>query len=347
MSVINKLVEKAKNTTLQDVGNYAKEMGKLITGMTAYEQRKAANKKKEEADRIMDETTREIDKLRTLANSRLEALGQTRCEILKTTVGRFIRIVKSLKGSVKDKSYDLSATLSISDKEFKELESVEMNGANILATASAGGSVAAVALAGVPAAVNASVAALCTASTGTAISQLSGAAARQATLAWLGGGSVAAGGGGVAAGATVLAGITWAATGVMALASAGIVAGKIYSQKHTEAEKYLAEVKTWQAKSLAAAEVMNGVLRRSDELLSVTARLEARIIPVLDELEALAPTFNPLDKIHARVFSKAGILVKSMSALAQTPLLDESGNISEVSLVNIKKTNQILNQSLA
>lgn len=45
------------------------------------------------------------------------------------------------------------------------------------------------------------------ASTGAAISSLSGAAASNAILAWFGGGSVAAGGGGVAAGAAVLTGI--------------------------------------------------------------------------------------------------------------------------------------------
>ncbi|MDE5786796.1 MAG: hypothetical protein K2H98_09710, partial [Duncaniella sp.] len=251
------------------------DLGKLITGVTAYEQRKAANEKKETADRIMDETTREIEQLRLLANSRLDTFGRARCEILKTTVGRFIRIVNSLNKSVKDKVYEMSSSLSVGESDFKELETVEMNGANILTTATTGGSVAVAALAGVPAAVNASVAALCSASTGTAISQLSGAAARQATLAWLGGGTVAAGGGGVAAGTTVLAGITWTATGVMALASVGIVAGKIYSQKHTAAENYLAEVRKWQAKSLAAAEIMKGVIRRSDELLTVHRGLKA------------------------------------------------------------------------
>lgn len=44
-----------------------------------------------------------------------------------------------------------------------------------------------------------------TASTGTAISALSGAAATNAALAWLGGGAVAAGGGGMAAGSSLLA----------------------------------------------------------------------------------------------------------------------------------------------
>lgn len=53
------------------------------------------------------------------------------------------------------------------------------------------------------------------ASTGTAISSLSGAAATNATLAWLGGGSLAAGGGGMAAGTAVLGTITATTTGVL------------------------------------------------------------------------------------------------------------------------------------
>jgi hypothetical protein len=47
-----------------------------------------------------------------------------------------------------------------------------------------------------------------TASTGTAISTLSGAVATKAALAWLGGGAISAGGGGVAVGGTVLSGGT-------------------------------------------------------------------------------------------------------------------------------------------
>ena len=336
-----------ESLTMEDVSNYAKDMGKLATGMTAYEQRKAAKEKKEKADQIVEETKQKIEQVRFLANNRLETFGRMRCEILKTTVGRFIRIVNSLKNSVKAKEYDLSSSLSIRENDFKELETVEMNGSNLLATAASGGSVAAAALAGVPAAVNASVAALCSASTGTAISQLSGAAARQATLAWLGGGSVAAGGGGVAAGTVVLGAITWTVTAGMALASAGIVAGKIYSQKHTEAENYLAEIQKWEAKSLAAIEVMNGVVMRSDELLSVTSRLEGRIIPVLDELESLVPEFDAQNQAHAKTFQRAAILVKSMSELAQTPLLDADGNLNEQSLLVAEKTQKILNHNLA
>ncbi|USL34826.1 hypothetical protein [Priestia megaterium] len=51
------------------------------------------------------------------------------------------------------------------------------------------------------------VSTLGTASTGTAIGTLSGAAATNATLAWFGGGALAAGGGGMAAGTVILGGI--------------------------------------------------------------------------------------------------------------------------------------------
>lgn len=61
-----------------------------------------------------------------------------------------------------------------------------------------------------------------TASTGTAISALSGAAASQAALAWLGGGALAAGGGGTAAGSALLAlagPIGWGIAGATLLTS--------------------------------------------------------------------------------------------------------------------------------
>ena len=63
-----------------------------------------------------------------------------------------------------------------------------------------------------------------TASTGTAISALSGAAAANAALAWLGGGALAAGGGGMAAGNAVLAlagPVGWTVGG-LAVAGSGI-----------------------------------------------------------------------------------------------------------------------------
>jgi len=74
-------------------------------------------------------------------------------------------------------------------------------------------------------------AALGTASTGTAISSLSGAAAQSATLAWWGGGSLASGGLGMAGGAAALTGIG-AVIGVVAFAGTGY-----YFKRRDEAEQ--------------------------------------------------------------------------------------------------------------
>ena len=68
-----------------------------------------------------------------------------------------------------------------------------------------------------------------TASTGTAISALSGAAATSAKLAWLGGGALAAGGGGMAAGNAFLAlagPVGWSISGATLLASVVLFANK-------------------------------------------------------------------------------------------------------------------------
>lgn len=68
-----------------------------------------------------------------------------------------------------------------------------------------------------------------TASTGTAISALSGAAATNAALAWLGGGALAAGGGGMAAGNALLAlagPVGWAIGGIALTSGALMLRGK-------------------------------------------------------------------------------------------------------------------------
>lgn len=78
-----------------------------------------------------------------------------------------------------------------------------------------------------------------TASTGTAISALSGAAATKAALAWLGGGALAAGGGGMAAGNALLAlagPVGWSIAGASVLAGVVLYArNKAHSDKEKQA----------------------------------------------------------------------------------------------------------------
>ena len=76
------------------------------------------------------------------------------------------------------------------------------------------------------------------ASTGTAIGSLSGAAATNAALAWLGGGTLAAGGGGVAAGAAIVSVISTGGA-VVAVAGIGLIGKQIWDYQKNKARKKL------------------------------------------------------------------------------------------------------------
>lgn len=116
-----------------------------------------------------------------------------------------------------------------------------------------------------------------TASTGTAISSLSGAAAESAALAWLGGGAVAAGGGGMAAGNALLAlagPIGWSIAGATLLTSVVLFANKkikIDKEKKKEIES---------------------VLRNTEQLRETDIKLDALLKKTMDIREKLTEQYT-------------------------------------------------------
>lgn len=110
----------------------------------------------------------------------------------------------------------------------------QVNVLRTLADSAAGMMAGAGAGVGAAAAVFASVSATATASTGTAIAALSGAASSSATLAWIGGGTLAAGGAGMAGGAAILTGV---ATIPALLALGGVLAWKGVRLRREAAEE--------------------------------------------------------------------------------------------------------------
>ena len=112
-----------------------------------------------------------------------------------------------------------------------------------------------------------------TASTGTAISTLSGAAATNAALAWLGGGALAAGGGGTAAGGALLAlagPIGWTVAGAALLASIALFAKKKLENREAKLE-VLTAVKRNSA-------LVKGMDAQIDELLQRTDSLRGLLV---------------------------------------------------------------------
>ncbi len=135
----------------------------------------------------------------------MDQLGKKELEIL-SSFERFSNVLEKIQGRPEFKGVNVDG-VNLPEYEAEELKKISAGAGALLggiggaAAGTAGGFAAA-------GATTSAVMALGTASTGTAISTLSGAAATNAALAALGGGSLAAGGGGMALGTAILGGAT-------------------------------------------------------------------------------------------------------------------------------------------
>lgn len=323
---------------LQDAGKGAVKIGKTISGVQAYQDGKAAKQEKAEADEIKAYIETENEQRRQESNKILDAFGRVRLEALQETVGKFIIYLDLIKKKAKVKEYELLTSIDVTPEQVKELETVNMNASTALKTLTVSGGSAIAVVMGVPALVTQFAAA----STGTAIASLHGAAATNAVFAWLGGGSIASGGMGVAGGMAVLGTLT----GVVALASASVVATAYFAKKHTEATQYLADMKEMKAKMELGWTILDNVNKRALELQNITLQLKERCIQSLDQLADIMIGFDVQNTEHLKIFQQTAILIKSMSELAQVPVMDEEGNVSEMSGIVKGKVLNVLNSQL-
>ena len=345
---INEVCDSAKSLTkgAKNVAKGAGKIGRVVTGYEAYDSRKKAKEAKELADRMVANIEEENRRRREESNRVLSDFGKTKLELLKTCLSPFLGYLKVMGNNYKDKEYEFGGKINLDKLDIDTLESIEMNASTAGKIAMASTGVAAALCGIVPYTTTSAVMAFGAASTGTAISSLSGAAATNATLAWLGGGSLAAGGGGMAAGSVVLGTITATTTGVFALAAAGIVASAYYSKKYTEATAYLEEVRAARAKAKLGWAAMEAINQRAIELQSVMKRLGERINERLLYLEPLVYDFSIDDEYYLNTFRETSLLVKALSEVAQVPLIDKNGMLSNESSVTLTNTQKILNKNL-
>jgi hypothetical protein len=159
-----------------------------------------------------------------------------------------------------------------------------------------------------------------TASTGTAIGGLSGAAAHSATLAWLGGGSLAAGGGGMALGSLVLGGIALGP----ALLVGGFMLGSKGEKALTKAVEYQAKVDIEIDKIIAVEEFLQKVQDRICELGNLVDELDDRAIDILDDLES-----KPFNRNRdAAKFQRLALLIKALVEIMKASILGANGKLN-------------------
>ena len=209
----------------------------IYKGGKALADNSKANDLNDEANDIIEKAKSALSRARSKSKKALEDLGNEKLGVCQTSVKTFVELFEQIKNVELQESVGLQELAKFRiDKQaiadFKEISMLASSfAAGTLSGAVAGGAVAfgAYSAAG----------AFAAASTGTAIAGLSGAAATNATLAFFGGGALAAGGLGIAGGTAVLGGIVAGP----ALAIVGIVMGAKASKNLDNAYSNLAQAR--------------------------------------------------------------------------------------------------------
>lgn len=279
---------------------------------TARERIDAARKHYEERRGVAEKDVEET-------NGLLEALGGQQQRALADVVVRMTEFLRRHERQVRENERLLVDGIEVSVSRMASVSGIDIDAVGWLRGAT--GSVAAGY--GVSTGVTAAAGYFGVASTGTAISGLSGAAAESATMAFLGGGSLAAGGGGVALGATALNFVTIGP----GLLIGGLVTQMRGAKATTKAREIQAKIEIEITKLDELAARLEAVRTRVGEVSSVLSALAKRGIAALDILES--EPFEPQE--HVARFQRAMVLAVAVRDMVAVPVVDNDGKVTDES----------------
>lgn len=292
-------------------------------GVDGIRDSREADEIQEEAQDILEAAQRKIEKAKNNTSLAIQELGKEKLQGAANELKEFVENFSKLKNVRLSESNIVNEGnyLNIStDGTLKNMRTIALGATDVLGSGIAG--IGAGALLGWG--TYGGVMALGSASTGAAIAGLSGAAATNATLAWLGGGAIAAGGGGMALGTMVLGGIV---AGPALLVAGGIFSSKAKEKLH-KAYSNLAKAEKIES------DIDNGVIEL--EHIKATANQVTNLLKKIRRYSNIANTeliritmsktdwnvFTQEEKNSVAAAVKQAQLLKK---IIDTPLLTENG----------------------
>lgn len=315
-------------------------------GAKAISDNNEANDVNERARRLHDLIKARLQEARDKSRNALEALGKKKLHMCEVPIGKFVTLFEKVKNIELAESEGLDELANL--KQGKENLVSGFRELNLMATSFAKGTLGgAVAGGAVAFGAYSAAGAFAAASTGTAIAGLSGAAATNATLAFFGGGALAAGGLGMAGGMAVLGGIVAGP----ALAIMGAVMGAKASENLDNARSNLAKVKEAEAEVNVMVTACNAITRRADLFTQVLIKLEALMFPQLYSFESIID-MEGCDFAKYRPESKKRVAAllstaQAVKAILDTALLDDKGALTSKSEDVLLETNKYLKRAAA
>lgn len=301
----------------------------VVGGVVAKETMDEAKAVGAEGKSIIKRAERKRDDARQETNEAVNDLGMKKLAILSDSIKIFVENFSKLKNVNfqdpvgMDELRDFTPRSdALGQLQKNSLTALEIGGS--MATGLAGGGVAALGAYG-------AVSVLGVASTGTAISALSGVAATNATLAWLGGGSLAAGGMGVTGGMAVLGGVV--------LAPALFIGSFLM---YSKAEEALSKAKTYREKAWQfeaecenACSLLIAIKQRAEQIVGVLEKLDNMLVggngKLIDIIAQKGYDWNAFSEEDKKVVASVAMTAKTLKVIMDTPLLHEDGSLAEES----------------
>lgn len=283
----------------------------------------------QDANTLVQNGTEWLNAQRLACGQSLRQLGEEKLFVLNSNIGSFLETFTKLKNVDfrTSEGLDELSKLHVEDRQFVELQAMVNFAGTVAGGAVAGTAGGALVAFGAYGAARA----LAVASTGTAIASLSGAAATNATLAFFGGGSIAAGGLGMAGGTAVLGGLVAGP----ALLAMGIVAG-------AAAKKNLDIAYTNRSEALRIAEELSiagnqceVIRRRIYMFYNLLARLDAGFLPLIYMMEDIykieGDDYSKYTNRSKRIVASCATTAVTIKAVLDTPLLTDDGLLTDSS----------------
>lgn len=273
-------------------------------GVDAYSDFDKAKSIGESAERRYKYSERDLEENRTATQKDLVALGELKASVFTNQIKHLVEMQEKFKSKLE--GFDERIFIeNLPDVKIQVERSTELVGG--VASGIASGALLSFGTYG-------AVGVFATASTGTAIGALSGVAATNATLAWLGGGSLAAGGFGMAGGMVALGGIALAPL----LAIGGFVAAGKAEKAKTNAEKYSADVDVAVAKMGEVKILLKGIRSAASEQAVVINEAAKRF----DEVKVS-------DMSDKNAFKRMFAIGKALKQIIDVPVINSDGTANE------------------
>lgn len=305
-------------------GSYG--VGKTIKAGFDVNNAKTINK---DANEIIEGATKQLNAQRKACGNSLNNLGKEKVFVLNNSMKKYVKTFKKIKHIDFKRSRGLKELhkLHVDQAKFVEIESMVNFAGSIAGGAIAGTTGGALAAFGAYSAAQA----LATASTGTAIASLNGVAATNATLAFFGGGSLAAGGLGMAGGTAVLGGLV-AGPAFMVM---GIIAGHAAKKDLEKAYTNRAEAIQIATQLDEASLQCESIRRRTYVFFNLLARLDAYFLPLVYKLEEIVATEGRDYRLYSdeskKVVASCASIAVTIKTVLDTPVLKKDGSLTSES----------------